>query len=87
MRMTAPLTVLEQGKRMHVVHMNSSYQFVHEGVCVDPRAKCRGFGECVQVYKYSYMLLYDPGLVNSFPQVRFGRIQVKSHCECMNIGT
>ena len=86
MRITAPFTVLERGKRMQVVHMNSSYQFVHEGVCVNPRTKCRSHGECVQVYKYAFMLLYDPELMRMYPPVRFGRVQVKSHCECMNIG-
>ncbi|XP_053406329.1 uncharacterized protein LOC128559155 [Mercenaria mercenaria] len=87
LKVTAPGQVMVDGKSMSVVHMNHSYQYVQEGECVTPGSSCRGIGICTQSYKYSFMLLYDPDLVGKVnPPVRYGRVPVKSHCECMNIG-
>ncbi|XP_060576938.1 uncharacterized protein LOC132734251 [Ruditapes philippinarum] len=87
LKVTAPGQVMVDGKSMSVVHMNHSYQYVQEGECVNPGRSCRGIGICTQSYKYSFMLLYDPDLVGKVsPPVRYGRVPIKSHCECMNIG-
>lgn len=60
LKVTAPETVEEEGKALSVVHMNHSYQYVQQGECVNPGAACRGIGLCTQIYKYAFMLLYDP---------------------------
>lgn len=87
LKVTAPSQVMVDGKSMPVVHMNHSYQYVQEGECVIPGESCRGIGICTQIYKYAFMLLYDVELVGKVnPPVRYGRVPVKSHCECMNIG-
>lgn len=87
LKVTAPGTVMEDGKSLSVVHMNHSYQYIQEGECVKSGTPCRGIGICTQIYKYAFMLLYDETLIGQVnPPVRYGRVSVKSHCECMNIG-
>lgn len=84
---TAPDTVLVDGKYMSVVHMNHSYQYVTEGSCVNSGQRCRHRGVCTQIYKYAFILLYDINLADKVnPPVRYGRVEVRSHCECRNIG-
>ncbi|XP_052795613.1 uncharacterized protein LOC128228367 isoform X1 [Mya arenaria] len=87
LNVTAPGLVMVDGREMPVVHMNHSYQYLQEGNCVNAGSRCSGTGICTQRYKYAFLLMYDNDLSGKVdPPVRYGRVPVRSHCECMNIG-
>ena len=44
-----------------------------------------GRGECLQMYRHHWMLVWDVRL-STWPPVTFLPVEVPSHCQCVNVG-
>ncbi|XP_061192632.1 uncharacterized protein LOC133200829 [Saccostrea echinata] len=71
-------------RTLKVVHLPDAFQFVPTGIC-PPNTKC-GQGNCIQQYRYQWLLVWDDTL-QYYPPVTFVPVEIASHCECANVGS
>ncbi|KAL4227271.1 hypothetical protein ACF0H5_012717 [Mactra antiquata] len=71
-------------KEYKVVHFDKAFQFVPTGRC-RANSTCSRGGECIQMYRHHWMLVWDERL-STWPPVTFLPVEVPSHCQCVNIG-
>lgn len=54
-------------------------------ICIcRPNSTCSR-GECLQMYRHHWMLVWDERL-STWPPVTFLPVEVPSHCQCVNVG-
>ncbi|XP_041365476.1 uncharacterized protein LOC121380628 isoform X2 [Gigantopelta aegis] len=80
----APNRTNYNSKRYTVVHLRHMYQFVPVGRCKKLTTCLQG--QCVQILRAHWVLVYDDKKNSLGPPVTFVPIKIPSHCECLNIG-
>ncbi|XP_071096256.1 uncharacterized protein [Haliotis cracherodii] len=72
------------GRKYTVVHLKQEYQFIPVGRC--QRGTTCQQGECVQILRAHWILVYNNTKPLTSAPVSFVPIKIPSHCECLNIG-